>query len=177
HRHRHVADPDDRYDGGRHRAAIDHQPHGRRRSGADPDGRWRHRRAVRHPRRRLRTRRPAARHACAACPRRRHALPRRPRPHAGRAVLAGDTHGRHAMKRIAILAWLAMLWLGMSPARAEQLIVALSAEEVRITSNFTGTSITVFGAIERDAATVSRAEFYDVVVAVKGPPETVVTRQ
>jgi uncharacterized protein (TIGR02186 family) len=81
------------------------------------------------------------------------------------------------MRRIAALAWLAMLWLGLSPARAEQLIVALSAEEVRITSNFTGTSITVFGAIERDAATVSRAEFYDVVVAVKGPPETVVTRR
>lgn len=81
------------------------------------------------------------------------------------------------MRRLALLLSLAALCLGLSPARAEKLIVALSAEEVRITSNFTGTSITVFGAIERDAATVSRAEFYDVVVAIKGPPETVVTRQ
>jgi uncharacterized protein (TIGR02186 family) len=76
-------------------------------------------------------------------------------------------------------AWITLCALALvaTPARAEQLIVALSAEEVRITSNFTGTSITVFGAIERDAATVSRAEFYDVVVSVKGPPETVVTRR
>jgi uncharacterized protein (TIGR02186 family) len=83
------------------------------------------------------------------------------------------------MIRAACLVWLAVCWfaLASAPARAEQLIVALSTEEVRITSNFTGTSITVFGAIERDAATVSRAEFYDVVVALKGPPETVVTRR
>jgi uncharacterized protein (TIGR02186 family) len=78
------------------------------------------------------------------------------------------------------LAALLVFWgvaFATAPVRAEQLIVALSAEEVRITSNFTGTSITVFGAIERDAATVSRAEFYDVVVSVKGPAETVVTRR
>jgi uncharacterized protein (TIGR02186 family) len=81
------------------------------------------------------------------------------------------------VRRLALLLAIAALAIGMVAARAEQLVVALSTEEVRITSNFTGTSITVFGAIERDAATVSRAEFYDVVVAVKGPPETVVTRR
>jgi len=81
------------------------------------------------------------------------------------------------MTRLAALLTLWAIALAAAPARAEQLIVALSAEEVRITSNFTGTSITVFGAIERDAATVSRAEFYDVVVTVKGPSETVVTRR
>ena len=63
------------------------------------------------------------------------------------------------------------------PAKAETLIVALSTQQVRISSNFTGSSITVFGAIERDAATVSRASFYDVVVVVKGPAETFVTRK
>lgn len=81
------------------------------------------------------------------------------------------------MTRFAAWFTLCALALAATEARAEQLIVALSAEEVRITSNFTGTSITVFGAIERDAATVSRAEFYDVVVSIKGPPETVVTRR
>ena len=81
------------------------------------------------------------------------------------------------MKGLAALLAFGVMTLAILPARAEQLIVALSAEEVRITSNFTGTSITVFGAIERDAATVSRADFYDVVVSVKGPPETVVTRR
>ncbi|MCX5497836.1 TIGR02186 family protein [Kaistia dalseonensis] len=63
------------------------------------------------------------------------------------------------------------------PVMAEELIVALSSEEVKITSNFTGTGIAVFGAIERDAATISRGSFYDVVVVLKGPPETVVTRR
>lgn len=69
------------------------------------------------------------------------------------------------------------LLLAALPVRAETLIVALSSQQVRISSNFTGSSITVFGAVERDAATVSRAAFYDVVVVVKGPAETVVTRQ
>lgn len=63
------------------------------------------------------------------------------------------------------------------PAKAEELIVALSSEEVKITSNFTGTGITVFGAVERDAGTVSRGSFYDVVVALRGPAETVVARR
>lgn len=77
------------------------------------------------------------------------------------------------MRRAAAL-WLMLVSL---PAQAEQLIVALSSEEVKITSNFTGTSIAVFGAIEPDAATVSRPSFYDVVVTVKGPAESVVTRR
>lgn len=81
------------------------------------------------------------------------------------------------MTRLAALLVFWVVAIAAAPVRAEQLIVALSAEEVRITSNFTGTSITVFGAIERDAATVSRSEFYDIVVSVKGPPETVVTRR
>ena len=38
-----------------------------------------------------------------------------------------------------------------------------------INSNYTGTAIAVFGAIERDAQTVARASPYDVVVTVRGP--------
>lgn len=67
--------------------------------------------------------------------------------------------------------------LAATPAFAEQLVLALSAEAVKISSSFTGTGITVFGAIERDAATVSRASTYDIVVVVRGPGETLVTRQ
>jgi uncharacterized protein (TIGR02186 family) len=62
-------------------------------------------------------------------------------------------------------------------ARSEQLVTALSHDKVSISSNFTGTQIVVFGTIERDAQTVARAEPYEVVVTVSGPPTNVVTRR
>ena len=62
-------------------------------------------------------------------------------------------------------------------AHAERLTVALSTEEIRIDSNFTGASVTVFGVIERDAVTVSRASSYEVAVVLRGQPETVVARR
>ncbi len=78
------------------------------------------------------------------------------------------------MKRFAA-ALLALLASG--EAEAEDLVVALSTSDVRISSNFTGATITVFGAIERDAQTVSRADAYDVVVVLRGPTETAVIRR
>ena len=65
----------------------------------------------------------------------------------------------------------------LAAPRAEQLVTALSAETVSITSNFTGSRIVVFGTIERDAQTVSRSASYEVVVVVSGPPTSVVTRR
>lgn len=70
-----------------------------------------------------------------------------------------------------------MVILTALPATAESVTMALSAERVGINSNFSGTEITVFGSIDRDGATVSRAADYDVVVVVKGPPVDVVTRK
>ena len=64
---------------------------------------------------------------------------------------------------------LLLLLCGLSPARAESLITSLSNHRVLINSNYTGTQIAVFGAIERDAQTVARATAYDVVVTVRGP--------
>lgn len=61
-------------------------------------------------------------------------------------------------------------------ARAETLIVTLSTGEVQINSNFTGTAVTVFGAIERDASTVARPG-YDLAVVLRGPDQDVVTRR
>jgi uncharacterized protein (TIGR02186 family) len=48
---------------------------------------------------------------------------------------------------------------------------------VAITSNFNGTDITVYGSVERDATTVSRAAGYDIAVTLTGPRRTVVTRR
>lgn len=69
-----------------------------------------------------------------------------------------------------------MMMLGTMAAQAEDLIVTLSDRTVEITSNFTGSAITVFGAVRRDASTVPRASDYDVVVTVTGPPTDRVTR-
>lgn len=64
-----------------------------------------------------------------------------------------------------------------APAGAERLVTSLSQASVKITSNFTGTEIVVFGSIERDAATVARASGYDVVVVVSGARHPVVARR
>lgn len=63
------------------------------------------------------------------------------------------------------------------PAFAESLITTLSSHRVLINSNYTGTSIAVFGAVERDAQTVSRATDYDVAITVRGPRQSIVVRQ
>ncbi|MCB5175595.1 MULTISPECIES: TIGR02186 family protein [Microvirga] len=72
---------------------------------------------------------------------------------------------------------LLLLVLGLGPASAETLITSLSNHRVLINSNYTGTSIAVFGAIERDAQTVARATPYDVVVTVRGPSQYLVVRE
>jgi uncharacterized protein (TIGR02186 family) len=72
---------------------------------------------------------------------------------------------------------LAVCLLGLSPARAEDLITTLSSEKVAITQKFGGADIALFGAIGRDAATVARSAGYDVVVTVKGPRGQVIVRE
>lgn len=73
------------------------------------------------------------------------------------------------MRRVAAALLLA---LAATPAAAETLVVALSAEEVRIASTFTGTTITVFGAIEDGAG-----DGYHVVVALEGPRTEAIVRR
>ncbi|NIX78157.1 TIGR02186 family protein [Microvirga terricola] len=71
-----------------------------------------------------------------------------------------------------------LILLGLAtPSIAETLITSLSNHRVLINSNYTGTSIAIFGAIERDAQTVARASGYDVVVTVRGPRQFLVVRE
>ncbi|MCP4380616.1 MAG: hypothetical protein GY798_04215 [Hyphomicrobiales bacterium] len=62
-------------------------------------------------------------------------------------------------------------------ATAEQMTISLSTSKIRIDSTFAGETITLFGVIDRDAATVSRATGYQIAVLLRGPPETVVERR
>lgn len=79
-----------------------------------------------------------------------------------------------------IFPWLFVLLLtAMQPsgARAESLVAALGQEAVAIQSNFTGTSLTLFGGVIRDRATVGRPQGYDLVIVVRGPSEDIVVQR
>lgn len=78
------------------------------------------------------------------------------------------------MRRAALA--LIILVLGAAPVAAEQLVTSLSSSRVAIGSNYTGSSVILFGAIERDAQTVARGG-YDVVVTVRGPRQALVVRE
>ena len=71
----------------------------------------------------------------------------------------------------------AALTLSAGEVAAERLVSSLSTHQVLISSNFTGTELVLFGAIERDAATVPRRGGYDIVVSVIGPREAMVVRE
>lgn len=78
------------------------------------------------------------------------------------------------MRRLAAL----FCWLILSAAaHAEQLTIALSTGEINVDSTFSGETVTLFGVIGRDAATVSRNTDYEIAVVLRGPPQTVVERR
>lgn len=62
-------------------------------------------------------------------------------------------------------------------ARAEGLLVTLSVPRIAVTSTFAGSSLVVFGAVERDAQTVARPGPYDVVVTASGPRQSLTVRE
>lgn len=66
---------------------------------------------------------------------------------------------------------------GAFPAKAERIIASISRHRVQVTSNFDGTQIVLFGSIERDSPTAALKSSYDIVVTIRGPRQTVVTRQ
>jgi uncharacterized protein (TIGR02186 family) len=73
------------------------------------------------------------------------------------------------MMRAAALAFL--LLLVPAAASAENLVAGLSQDQIQITSNYTGSDLVVFGAIEQtaDAEEEADAGKRDVVVVVRGP--------
>jgi uncharacterized protein (TIGR02186 family) len=79
------------------------------------------------------------------------------------------------MRRVRIaLGFVAMFVAGA--ARAEDLAAGISRDKIEITSNFTGTDIVVFGAIETDEGTALPAtEVRDVVVVIRSDKPYIVT--
>jgi uncharacterized protein (TIGR02186 family) len=71
------------------------------------------------------------------------------------------------------LAALLLLLACLVPARAEDLVSGVSQDIIQITSNYTGTDIVVFGAVEQAQGPGRR----DIVVVVRGPDETMTVRR
>src|SRR6185312_13388625 len=74
----------------------------------------------------------------------------------------------------------AVLALGLSPfaasnVLAEKLVTSISTHRVIINSNFTGTELVLFGTVE-DAPEATLGK-YDIVVTVRGPARSFVTRE
>src|SRR6185437_2415863 len=163
-----LAVPDHRGDGGDDGAAGDDQLLGRHRAGPVPDPGRRDRRAARRAGRRAAARRAAQAPPGADGSRRGAQAVHRPGAQAGRSLLHLD--GR-AM-RIAALVIAALV--AAAPAGAsEDLVSGLSQDTVEITSNYTGTDIVVFGAIERP----EEAGANDIIVVVRGPAVDMTVRQ
>jgi uncharacterized protein (TIGR02186 family) len=72
-----------------------------------------------------------------------------------------------------VAAGLAAALLSSVPSRAEDLVSGLSQDSIEITSNYTGSTIVVFGAIERPVSNAPR----DIVVVVRGPETTMTVRR
>lgn len=68
---------------------------------------------------------------------------------------------------------LGMVLLLALPARAEDLVSGISQDVIQINSNYTGTEIVVFGAIERPRGSQGR----DIAVVVRGPDAPMTVRR
>ena len=62
------------------------------------------------------------------------------------------------------------------PAKAEEIVLGLSRDEVAITATFEGSEILIFGAIKRDTPAPSQEDL-GVIVTVAGPDEPVTVRR
>ncbi|MFE1600320.1 TIGR02186 family protein [Methylobacterium sp. ID0610] len=81
------------------------------------------------------------------------------------------------MRALALLLGLAAYGLTAIPAAAESLVVSLSFTRLAITSNYAGSSVAIFGAVERDAQMAARRGAYDVVVTIRGPRQSLTVRE
>jgi uncharacterized protein (TIGR02186 family) len=75
-----------------------------------------------------------------------------------------------------LLAILALV-LSCLPASAERLIVSLSSHRIEIASNFVGSTLVLFGSVERRPGEVVYDGAYDIVAIMRGPRRTLVTRR
>jgi uncharacterized protein (TIGR02186 family) len=91
-------------------------------------------------------------------------------------ILAAIIAGRIFLASILMAATLVS-----APARAEQIVADISEHLIEIRSNFTGTSLLLFGAIDWSRSKIPRAQngepSFDVIVIVRGPDGKLLVRR
>ncbi len=75
-----------------------------------------------------------------------------------------------------MLRFFALLLILALPAKAEEIVLGLSRDEVAITATFEGSDILVFGAVKREAPIADDSEL-GVIVTVAGPDRPVTVRR
>ena len=79
---------------------------------------------------------------------------------------------------IPMLALLAGPALAQQPEKPKESIqIGLSTDTIQITSGFTGTDLTIFGAVDNLDPEISRQGHYDVIVVLEGPNRTATVRR
>jgi uncharacterized protein (TIGR02186 family) len=83
---------------------------------------------------------------------------------------------------VALAAWALCLAAIMSAspraqAQTEAVEVDMSAHEIAIKSDFTGAEIVVFGAVDASKQPAAASGYYDVIMVIRGPAQSVVTRK
>ncbi len=64
-----------------------------------------------------------------------------------------------------------------SPNRPKSIQIGLSTDRVRITADFSGADLTIFGSLENADPLINRQGRYDVIVVLEGPARPVVVRR
>ncbi len=62
-------------------------------------------------------------------------------------------------------------------AQSEAVVLDTSTREIFIEPDFDGAEITVFGAVDNSRQATKTAGYYDIIIVVRGPAETIVTRR
>lgn len=83
------------------------------------------------------------------------------------------------LRAAAFAALLLMLlsWASPASAQKETIQVDTSDRVIAIESDFTGARITVFGAVDNSRQEAANSGYYDIVIVIRGPSETVVARE
>lgn len=81
------------------------------------------------------------------------------------------------LSAILLAALVASLAAATALAQKESLQADTSDRVIAIESDFTGARIVVFGAVENSRQPAADSGYYDIIMVIRGPAETIVTRQ
>ena len=79
-----------------------------------------------------------------------------------------------------VLLWVTPLWAQTDikePLQPEAVNIGVSSKEIAIASDFAGTNITVFGAIDHANPDILKSGHYDLVVSLEGPRDFITVRK